>query len=164
MQFKSYWYVKLKGTRLKDWRTTTSTVTSARTSSFILISQNNDELGVIKVHPRPLGNTTDSSSNSIWRLRASGADFSLFLRFPFPGLRGDIVVPIILGWSPASIDSDRYSTWPTPTTSDMRTPVRRDGSLTSDDSTQRTPNHLSDFISCNLSPHNHSIIRLLKID
>ena len=38
----------------------------------------------------------------------------------------------------------RYSTCPTSTTLDIRTPVQQDGSTTSDDSTLCTPNHLSD--------------------
>ena len=44
------------------------------------------KFGSSKYPPRPLGSTTDSSSNSNRRLMATGAGFSSFFRFPFPGV------------------------------------------------------------------------------
>ena len=75
---------------------------------------------------------------------ATWAGIALLLRFSFPRLRVGIVALLLQGWSGASLDSALFpSTYPTSTTSDMRTPVRQDGSPNSDDSTLRTPNHLS---------------------
>ena len=92
----------------------------------------------------PFGRTIDSSSN--WNSHlgpTAGAGVTLLFRFPFPGLRGDTVV-LPQGWSRAGTDPDNYSTCPISTRLEIRTPARQDGSPTSDDSTLRTPNHLSD--------------------
>ena len=101
---------------------------------------------VLRNTSHPFGRKIDSSSNSKNHLGvAAGAGVALLLRFPSPGLWGDIVVPLLQGWSRTSINSDRYSNYPTSATPDIRTPVQQDGSPTSDDSTLRTPNHLSDI-------------------
>ena len=50
-------------------------------------------LGSSKYTPLPFGKINDSSSNSNNRLGvAAGARVAFLLRFPFQGLRGDIIV------------------------------------------------------------------------
>ena len=48
-------YVKLSRTRLKDWRSTATTTTTARGNRFIFISQSNCKTGVIEVNSASLG-------------------------------------------------------------------------------------------------------------
>ena len=143
------WYVKLTGTWLEHWCSTTTTTTPTRCSSFLCLFKAHAKLGSSKYTPLPFGRTIDSSSNSNLLGGAAGAGVTLLLRFPFPGLRGDTVV-LLPGWSRAGTDPDKYSTCPTSTTLDIRTPARQDGSPTSDDSTLRTPNHLSDVSRASL--------------
>ena len=102
------------------------------------------KFGSSKYTPLPFGRTTDSSSNSNSRLGpTTGAGVTLLFRFPLPGLRGEIVV-LLQGWSRAGTDPDKYSICLTSTTLEILTPARPDDSPTSEDSTLRTPNHLSD--------------------
>ena len=49
------WYVKLTGTWLEDWCSTTTTTTTARGNSFIFISQSNCKTGVIEMNSPSLG-------------------------------------------------------------------------------------------------------------
>ena len=49
------WYIKLTGTWLEDWCSTTTTTTTARGNSFIFISQSNCKIGVIEVNSASLG-------------------------------------------------------------------------------------------------------------
>ena len=49
------WYVKLTGTWLEDWRSTTTTTTTSRGNSLIFVSQSNCKIGVIKVNSTSLG-------------------------------------------------------------------------------------------------------------
>ena len=132
----------LTGTWLEDWGSTTTATTSTRCSSFFSAFQSTFKSGILEINP-----------SSLWQNNwlvvkfksfgcSSGAGVTLLLRFPFPGLWGDIAA-LLQGWSRAGTYSDRLSTRPTSATSDIRTPARQDDSPTSDDSTLRTSNHLS---------------------
>ena len=49
------WYVKLSGTRLKNWCSTTTTTNTMRRNSFIVIPQSNCKTGVIEINSPSLG-------------------------------------------------------------------------------------------------------------
>ena len=103
----------------------------------------NSDFGSSKWTSLPLGKTIDSSWNSNNRLgTAAGAGVALLLRFPLRRLRRGFVL-LLQGRSRAGTDSRKYSTSLTSTTTFFRATVQHDVSPTSDDSLQRTSNHLS---------------------
>ena len=59
---------------------------------FSCLFEAHSKLGSSKHTPLPFGNTIDSSSNSKLFGVAAGAGVALLLRFPFPGLQGEMVV------------------------------------------------------------------------
>ena len=102
------------------------------------------EFGSSKKTPLLLYKTTDSSSKSNSRLGATtGTDVAILMHFLLPRLCGGTAA-LLQELSGAGTDSDRFSTCPTSTTSDVGIPVQKEGSPTSDDSPLRKPNHLSD--------------------
>ena len=135
-------------------------------SFFSWLFKAHAKFGSSKHTPLLFGKIIGSSSNSNNRLGlAARAGVALLLRFPFPGLRGDVVV-LLRGWSRAGTDTDMCSTCPTSTTLDIRTPAQQDGSPTSDDSTLRTPNHLSDVTRasfCLTTAASHGFLRSTEV-
>ena len=130
---------------------------------FSWLFKAHSKFGSPKYTPLPFGRTIDSSSNSDKRSGpTAGAVVTLLVRFPFPGLRGDTVV-LLQGWSRAGADPDKYSTCPTSTTLEIRTPARQDGSTNFRWLDTAHPEPSLWCIACLLPPNHHNIIRLPEI-
>ena len=109
---------------------------------FLSNFQSNLNTRVVELTTPPVWTPISSWKNSKFWLWV-GAGVALFHHFPFERFLTGIPV-IVRGSSGTITDSEKYSSYPTSTTSLVRTPVRPDCSNTIKHSTRWAPNHLSD--------------------